>query len=227
MVGITRVGESSGKKFPVSGVRDCWGVDPYWEWRGSSIDWVHYLHSQFQIPIAEQTLALIPEQDLRGDRRVNSRREDSKKENEMQMVGFYRFVGESVKLSHENNFALVPWPDKLMEESSLLTVSNWVLNAKEQVSGVLGLSFEGLEHMAWELFAELEKRAPSNQGQGMDRGNERKTKISRELKNLSWGLSYGKEGILGREKLMKGHQEGCVRVSDEVQCVIVECEGLR
>lgn len=37
---------------------------------------------------------------------------------------------------------------------------------------MLGLSFEGVEQMAWELFVELEKRALINQGEGIARERE-------------------------------------------------------
>lgn len=59
----------------------------------------------------------------------------------------------------------------------------------EQVSKVLGLSFDGLEQMAWELFAKLEKRATHKQAHGKDRGNGEKARLVRKLKNLKWGLT--------------------------------------
>lgn len=68
------------------------------------------------------------------------------------------------------------------------------MNKIGQVSGVLDLSFEGLEHLAWKLFAELEKRATIKQGQGVDKGTGEKAKLSRELKNLRWGLTYNNRG---------------------------------
>lgn len=77
-------------------------------------------------------------------------------------MGFHRSVGESVKLSHDRQLAVVPWSDLMLDEAPISMVFNWVLNSIEKVSEVLGLSFEELEHMAWELFVELEKRAQIN-----------------------------------------------------------------
>lgn len=57
---------------------------------------------------------------------------------------------------------------------------------------MLDLSFEGLEHMVWEFFAELEKRADYFKGLNKKRGISDKGKLLRELRNLYWGLSYGK-----------------------------------
>lgn len=73
--------------------------------------------------------------------------------------GFHCFIGESVKMMHDKQLALVPWLDCDLDETQIATVSDWVLQKIEEVSEVLGLSFDGLEDMAWELFAELEKRA--------------------------------------------------------------------
>lgn len=56
------------------------------------------------------------------------------------------------------------------------------------MSEVLGLSFEGLKHMAWELFVELEKRAPTKPSNDSSREKTKK----RELRNLQWGLMYNK-----------------------------------
>lgn len=53
-----------------------------------------------------------------------------------------------------------------MDEVPITSVSEWVLEKIEVVSGVLGLSFVGLETMAWELFAELEKWDVESRGQG-------------------------------------------------------------
>lgn len=41
---------------------------------------------------------------------------------------------------------------------------------------------------------ELEKRAVMSNGQDKDRETRGKTKIPREVRNLSWGLSNGKGG---------------------------------
>lgn len=60
------------------------------------------------------------------------------------------------------------------------------------MSEVLGLSFEGLEHITWELFAELEKKAVVRQVRECTEGSKNSGKIPRELRNLSWGLSYAK-----------------------------------
>lgn len=70
------------------------------------------------------------------------------------------------------------------------------------MSGILGLSFNGLE-----LFVELEKRALVSQGLDTTRDDEDKNKIHRELRNLRWGMSYGKGGDDGGEgsaKRIKG-----------------------
>lgn len=72
---------------------------------------------------------------------------------------FHCFIGETVKCSCEGQYALVPWPDLEVDEPPLSSILAWVLQKIEMVSGVLGLSFDGLEHLAWELFAELKKRA--------------------------------------------------------------------
>lgn len=63
---------------------------------------------------------------------------------------------------------MVPWLDQSLEEISSLVVSEWVLNTIEHVNEALGLSFEDPKHLAWELFAELEKRASPLQGQGVN-----------------------------------------------------------
>lgn len=70
---------------------------------------------------------------------------------------FHRSVGEFVKLSHDRLLAVIPWSEQMVEEDPISMVSDWVLNSIEKVSEVLGLPFEELEHMAWELFVELEK----------------------------------------------------------------------
>lgn len=64
-------------------------------------------------------------------------------------------MAESVKLAHEGQMALVAWEDHICDEAPISSVSEWVLSKIEQLSEVLGLSFEGLEHLSWELFAEL------------------------------------------------------------------------
>lgn len=68
----------------------------------------------------------------------------------------------------------------------------------EEVNAVLGLSFEGLKLMAWELFAELERREMIRQGGGT-RGIDMRRWVPRELKNLSWGLSYRKGELVPGE----------------------------
>lgn len=125
-------------------------------------------------------------------------------------------MGELVKLSHDRDLALVPWLDHLLEEDPILTISDWVLNTIEQVSGVLGVSFKGIEHLAWELFAKLEKRIVPIQGQGMDRETGDKAKMSKELKNLKWGVSYDKKKGVLSVKGLGGGPEGCDPVPNEV-----------
>lgn len=53
---------------------------------------------------------------------------------------------------------MVSWPKQTLDEAPISSVSEWSLNSIEEVSGVLGVSFECLESMAWELFTELEKK---------------------------------------------------------------------
>lgn len=53
------------------------------------------------------------------------------------------------------------------------------------MSEALGLSFDGLEHMAWELFTELEKRAAVRIVSECNGGSKNSGKIPRELRNLS------------------------------------------
>lgn len=74
-------------------------------------------------------------------------------------VGFHCSISESMKMAHDKQLALVPWPDCDLDETPIATISDWVLQKIEEVCEVLGLSFDGLKYMAWELFVELEKRA--------------------------------------------------------------------
>lgn len=71
-------------------------------------------------------------------------------------VSFLHSISENVKLSHDKELTVVAWFDQSMEETPLASVSKWVLSKVEEVSKILGLSFEGLEVLAWELFAELD-----------------------------------------------------------------------
>lgn len=61
---------------------------------------------------------------------------------------------------------------------------------------MLGLSFEGLEPIAWELFTELEKREVARQTECEGR-RANKERIPREIRNLNWGISYEKSGGIG------------------------------
>lgn len=60
-------------------------------------------------------------------------------------MAYHCSVGEAIKIAHDKDLAIVPLSDYVMDETPILVVSNWVLNAVVQVSEVLGLSFEGLE----------------------------------------------------------------------------------
>lgn len=80
---------------------------------------------------------------------------------------------------------MVPWSDYGLVETPIATVSDWVLMKIEEVSVTLGLSSEGLEHLAWELFAKLEKRVVVRPTKECTRGSKNSERIPRELKNLS------------------------------------------
>lgn len=112
--------------------------------------------------------------------------------------GFQRLIGETVKLGKGQQLAHVGWPVLGTEEPPINVVSEWVMEKIEEVSAVLGLLFKGLESMAWELFAELEKREMNSQGRGK-RGSDMRCHVPREIKNLSWGLSYGKRDLVAGE----------------------------
>lgn len=94
---------------------------------------------------------------------------------------------------------MVLWSNQNIEETPLASVSEWVLSRVEEVSKILGLSFEGLEDLAWELFVELEKREAAQLGEGTHISKVREEKIHREVKNLKWGLSYGRKGVQKEE----------------------------
>lgn len=53
-----------------------------------------------------------------------------------------------MKLAHDRILVVVPWIDQTLEGAPISSVLDWVLNTIDQVSEVLGLSFEGLEYMA-------------------------------------------------------------------------------
>lgn len=170
--------------------------------------------------------ALYPQPHVREESNQSSRLIILEMDKQMQMLGFHKSVGESMKLIHDSQFSLVPRVDQTLEETPISTVSDWVLNSIKQVSEILGLSFKGLEAMAWELFVELEKKAPPNANQGLKRDLVEKAKIPREVKNLWWGLSYSKGGdIVGEGSAMRNR--GFDRVIDEVSYSLMECAGFR
>lgn len=72
---------------------------------------------------------------------------------------FHSYIGKTVKLNHDRFSALVPWLDLVVDKAPITSVSEWVLQKIAEVSEALGMFFDGLEHMSWDLFAELEKRA--------------------------------------------------------------------
>lgn len=107
-------------------------------------------------------------------------------------------ISESVKLGHMRHMALVERSEQGLDELPIATVSEWVLQKMEEISYVLGLSSEGLEVLAWELFAELEKRESGRQAKREGASGNRGS-LSRELKNLGWSLSYDKGGVVDGE----------------------------
>lgn len=178
----------------------CWEFGPSWEADVLAIDWAHYNQQQRQgLEVGQDRTTTS----RFGVGRVNVEEEAGVTSKERQLVGYYRSVGESVKLVHNKNLTLVPWLDQPLDETPISSVSEWVLNTMEQVSEVLGLSFDGLEQMVWELFAELEKRALMSQGLDTDRGDRDKCRVHRKLKNLRWGMTYGRGGGDGGEISMR------------------------
>lgn len=106
--------------------------------------------------------------------------------------GFHCYIGETIKLNHDGLSALVPWSELDVDEAPIASVFERVLQKISEVSDVLGILFDGLEHLAWELFSELEKRAmirPDKENGGRSSNGGRN---SQKPKNLSWGLSYDK-----------------------------------
>lgn len=102
---------------------------------------------------------------------------------------FNRSIGEMVKLGrgNMNSKAIVMAHDSTGPEP-ILEVSSWVLETMDEVSHFLGVSFEGVEKQAWELFIELGKR-------GSIRGLKRKgMRLKREVRNLRSGVNYDKGG---------------------------------
>lgn len=67
------------------------------------------------------------------------------------IVAYGSTIGESIKRCRRErtsqNLATLA-----NQEDPLFGVSRWVLNTIEEVSNFLGMSFEGVERQAWELF---------------------------------------------------------------------------
>lgn len=106
----------------------------------------------------------------------------------MSVPKFQRSIGENVKLDHRRQNELVTWYVPEMDVTPLAEVSKWVLQKMQVVSEVLGVSFDGLEVAAWDLFAELERCSNNKENEKTRKVvKEGRERISQEIKNLSWG----------------------------------------
>lgn len=63
-------------------------------------------------------------------------------------MGHHCPIGEPVKLGHERHLAMVAWNEQEVDDTPITAISEWVLKKIADVSTMLGLSFEGSEHMA-------------------------------------------------------------------------------
>ena len=71
-------------------------------------------------------------------------------------------------------------------------VSEWVMSQIDEVSRLLGVTFEGHEQEAMRLFSAIEDTWMSNFPEKVDKHKRVSNKLDRELRKLECSMSYGK-----------------------------------